>query len=822
MSRAHPVLVASALVWLGCSAVGHHRVAGPDVESVGAPDRPRVLLVVVDGLRSDALVDYLRLLRGEDWAPEWHSGLALLGTDGFALAPSTRAESPLPAGGLAAAATLVTGVYPDEHGVPGNRFVVDGARYDFEGAADAGRIYFDDAYQRPGAEGTPLTRMLRRPTLYERLSGRRTAVVFHPFARGATAWYVPDDVGATVTALLPDETGAAATPLLDEGARAAATKVLLADDPPDVLTIGLRGVLTESCFQPDADCNGARGDLAAVQGHALRLVDGHLWRLLRKYRAARPEAYAATTVLLVGTGGVVDRRGNAPKRGAHGLDAHDVVTRLAERSDAACAAWWREGAVGGDLRVAANGASLHLSVGRAPRGQQHRTRRALECVDAALRATLEDEGWLGGAAWLPPDALGLPGPRAARVEARLQPIYAGTLPVHRRERALRKMRRAFDDGTDARTGQALLFAAAPWHFVGQVRGRRPAATVGGLEDGAVGAAFLVAGRALGEPTVTALRTTPVELADVAPTVLALVSAPEAAFDGLDRPPVLRREGDTIVLRRADRQIALRAWKPAPATTWSEDDEEVRIGLVEPQETWPPESVTLRWGDQRWTWRGDGGWADGAPCDHSERDGRRSWSCEAPVDRASARLVVAATRRDPAPEGQGAAFTSEAVVIGDAVPRLTSVELKCASTTEARLRVEADDALGLASVALEVVDTGEVAAATRRTTTVGAMVAKGCADPLAEACTYEATARRVDGPVTVPFAVALLSHQVDAARLRAPRREAREAMRSASGLVPTPQDAYVRVRVCNLAGRCLTRPLASDTTYAAAVVEGCGP
>ena len=467
MSRAHTTLVASALLCAGCVAVGHNRVPGPKVAEAGAPDRPRVLLVVAEGLRSDTLVGYLRTLREEDFAPEWHSGLALLGADGFALAPSTRAEAPLPAGGLAAAATIVTGAYPDAHGVPGNRFVVDGARFDFESAADAGRIYFDDAYQPPGEAGTPLTRLLRRPTLYERLGGRRVAAVFHPFGRGAD-WYVPDDVGTAVTALVPDETGAAATPLLDEGTRAAANVVLLAEDPPDLVTLGFRGVLTESCYQPDSDCDGGRGDLGRVQRQALRVLDGHLWRLLRKYRAARPEAYAATTLLLVSTGGVVDRRGEAPERGAHTLDAHAVVERLAERSDAACATWWREGRGRGDIRLAPNGGTLHLTLGRAPRGQQHRTRRALGCIQAALEATLEDEGWLGGAAWLPPDALGVPGPRSARVEARLQPIYAGTLPVHRRERTLRKMRRIFDDGEDARTGQAVLFAAAPWHFVGQV------------------------------------------------------------------------------------------------------------------------------------------------------------------------------------------------------------------------------------------------------------------------------------------------------------------------------------------------------------------
>lgn len=785
----------------GCSAVGHHRVAGTHAEVEAAADRPRVVLVVAEGLRADTVERYLRVLRHEDFAPEWHSGLALLWSDTFRLATSTRAEAPLPAGGLAAMATLVTGAYPDGHGVAASR----APGFDFGAPADAGRIYYADGFRLPGADGTALTRMLRRPTIYERLgSTHRTAAVFHPFGRGAT-WYVPDDAGTAVTALLPDATGAAATPLLDEGTRSTAIEVLLTEDP-DVVTMGFRGVLTESCFQPEADCEGGRGDLARVQDRALRALDAHLWRMLRKLRAARPAAYANTTVLLVGTGGVVERGG-----AEHAIPPELLREWLATRSDEACARWWREG----EARFTPNSGSLQIDLPPAPPGQQHRVRRGLACIDATLRSMLGDESCLAGAAWMPPDGLDRPGPYGARMEARLQPVFAGTMPVHRRDRALRKMRRAMV-GEPA----ALLFADTPWHFTGRRDGRHPVSAPGGLEDAAVGAAFLVASQHLEEDAARALRTTPVELADVAPTVLALVAAPVEAFEGLDRPPVLRRDDDAVRLRRADRQIAQPRWTPAPTATWSEDDETVRVALVEPVKAWPPESVTLRFGAARWTWSADeGAWPEGAPCGFAEADGRRLWRCEAKVDRSVPKVVVAATRRDPALSGEGMGDSQWPAVLGDAAPTVHAAALVCATEKEARIRLHADDPLGLATVTIEAVDAAGPSAAGRHSVQVGTLTTADCDDPTADACAYSATVSKVDEVLTLPWPATAVGHHVRAAKLRRPTKAQRAAL-ATSGLDPAPRAAWVALEVCNLAGRCVRRALVTGAGYAAAARAGC--
>ena len=860
--------VLAAILASGCTAVGHRRIEGPGVDFEGPPDRPRVLLVIISGLRNDTLVNYLRVLRQEDFEPSWHSGLALLGADGFTIAPSSRAEAPLPAGGLAALATLLTGTYPDQHGITGQRF----AGYDFEGR-DAGRVYFEDGFQPAGASGTPLSRLLLAPTLFERLAGvRRTAAVFHPFGQGAS-WNVPRDVFTTVTALAPDDSGAAASPLLDEGTRAGAIEVLLAADPPDVVSLAFRSVLTESCSQPDSDCDSGRGDLALVQRHALEAVDGHLWRLLRKYRAARPDAYAATTLLLLGTGGVLDRHGGGPGRGAHALDSAAVRARLAGRSEGACAEWWHDA----PMRFSPSGASLWIDLEDAPPGQRRGLRRALGCAEEAIEMTLDDEGWLAGAAWVPPDALGGIGPRASRVKARLQAVFEGAMPVDRRQRALRKMRRAFDDG--GRSGEVLLFARAPWHFVAaaprtvwqtmrrsEMRARWPssrreavaisedigrprnaeigqraraarrvetlphprrhlAATPGGLEDAAVGTAFLVASRQLDDDSARALRTTPIELADVTPTVLALVDAPAETLEGLERPPLLRRDGRAVRLRPADRQIAVPAWRPAPTSTWSEDAESGRVGLVEPTKLWPPEMVTLRLGDSRWTWRSEGDWPADAPCEYGEADGRRSWSCVAALAPGPPTTLVAATRRDPsAADGSTDATddTLRAIIVGDAAPTIESADLSCASATAAEVRLVARNPHGLASVALEVVDAAGPSVATRRLAEVGGLKAVNCADPLAETCAWTATAPNLDATVSVPFEARLLDHQIRSSRLRRPSRDALARMRSTSSLKPPPRRAYIAVRVCGVEGRCARQALMTDDAYRAALERGCPP
>ena len=420
--------------------------------------------MVVDGLRSDALVEYLRVLRERDYEPQWRSGLALLGEAGFTLATSTRAEAPFPAGSLAATATLVTGAFPDTHGVAGTRFVASGddgrkRAFDFTRAADAGRIYFSDGYRAPTGAPTGLSRLLRTPTVYERLAPtHRSAVVFHGFGHGAE-WYVPADVGATVVSLIPDETGAAATPLLDAGTRAAATDLLLGPDPPDLITLAFRGALTESCLQPDADCGGPRGDLTAIQRGALHALDSHLWHLLRKYRAAHPNAFGRTTLLLVGTGGVVDRRGEGG-RGVHALSADATLDHLAGHGADGCADWLRGARAAGELEFSGNGGSAQLTVRRGPPGQRHLAAWRLGCLAGASLAAIDDGDRLAGGAWLGPEALGKPGPRATRVTVHLRPVFEGALPAHRRERTRLKIRRTFDDAPERRTGDVLLFAEA--------------------------------------------------------------------------------------------------------------------------------------------------------------------------------------------------------------------------------------------------------------------------------------------------------------------------------------------------------------------------
>ncbi len=809
----HVLLLLSLIHLGGCLSVGANRIAPPGPTGSAADGGAPVLLVVVEGLRVDALRDHLRRIREEDFEPEWPSGLAMLGAAGFELATSERASAPLPAGGLAALGSIATGAFPGAHGVPGDRFHEVDAEgrvraYDFRAGPDAARLLLG-AGGAPVGE-SPLDALLRVPTLHQRLAAsHRSVSVFFPFGAGAER-LVPADLQTAVVSRLPTDASSGAAPLLDHAAREAAVERLLGGPAPDLLTIAFGRVRTDSCYQEDADCDDDSVELRVAQRRALRRVDEHLWRLLRAWRRAHPEGFERATVLLTGTGGAV-RRAKSQR-----MDADALRARLAEGAGPECGEVLR----GPDVRIDLDDGVARFTLRPAPPGQQEPVLRARTCLSAALEAAVAEAPWVAGAVWLPP---GGTGPRAQRAVVELRPSFERALPAWLRTRTRVRLRRAFDDAARSRSGDALLFASAPTWFSEEPLGAPAGAGFGGLEPAAMGTAFLVASRSLEDTFASTLRTTAVELADIVPTVLALLGVGGEAAAGLERPPLLRRDESVLRLVAADRRLTLPERSGAPTAAWIPTADGARLELAEAMEHWPPEAVRIRAGEAIWTWGAEGGWGQGAPCHHEEERGRRRWWCDVPRDAAPG-LRVAATRRTPSVADGSAADAHDdalfAVRVGDAAPAIEGVELRCADEAGARLRVKAVDGLGLARVELAVVDAHGASGLSTAEAPLGEITADAaCSDPMAVGCAFSGSRTSFDGELEVPLGAALVRHHRAVFDIEEPASAAVERMWLSFGR-SSPGRAWVRARVCNVAGRCVDRPLVDDVAWLEAVSRGC--
>ena len=812
------------------------------VEVKPAAGRRRVLLIVAEGLRRAALAEYFETLEKADFDPDWPSGMAVLRQEGFHFARSDRAEASVPSGGLAAAATWATGQWPGQHGIVGSVFHEardDGylVRYGFDGPVDGSRVFYGPGLGWPTEEAPALAgALLRSSTWAARLGGtHRVAVVFAPFGQGAE-WLVPQPAEVGAASLLTTAYAAAAWPLVDREVRDGAFEMLL-DDEVDVVVAWFRGVGVESCVQPPEGCRDEGVGVGALQIDALRQLDERLGDLLRRFLIARPSGFDDLSVLLVGTGSGVDR---GPAGREKVVPGPVLLARIAEQAvGEGCRARLEAAAAVGDLVVAADGGAVaRVTVRPGPAGQQHRVRGDLACLGGAVDALVAETPWLAGAAWLPAEALGLAGPRAGRFVVRLRAAFERGLSARRLSRVVARIRRAVDEGPVVRGGHAVLFASAGWVFTDPEWGGASDLAAGALEEASMAVPFVVADRALSDVADAALRATPVELADVGPTVLAMVEAPEGAFEGLPRPPVVRwRLDPRRVLEhvRADRRIRMPAGDALPVVTWGETGDSVTLGLDEPGDLWPADGVAVRLGDAVHRWDPDANaFAAGVPCQYAEVGGRRSWQCTGGVDRSGAGLMTAAVRRSPSGvAGQsGAREELIPVVLGDGVPVVERVEAVCASAEGIRVGLGARDAVGLGRIEAFVVDErlggpGRVPGGLFAEARLGGVEASaGCAvDVLGAECSLRATAAVVDGVVEVPFAQRLLAHHRMARRLPGAVAAVDEgavaaAWQAGSGAGVGPRRAFVAVRVCNLAGRCVQRALVSDVGLERLVEAGC--
>jgi len=776
----------------------------------------------MDGLGGEVLSLYLEQIKAADDEPEWPSGLALLRRAGFRLAWSERAES-LPVQGLPVEASLVTGRFPSEHGITAERFYISGAsgdlrRVDFKGTSAAALRHFAPGLGPLEEESLP-TQLLKSPTIYELLGPkRRSAVVFGSFAKGAE-WSLPADRETGQAVMLSHEIAAEAVPLFDRGSRDAAISLLIQERPPDLLTLYFRQILVESRFGSSGGCDEGR-DLSELQLQALKGVDEQLWRILRKYRRAHPQAFKETSFLFTGSGGVI----RAPER----LDSTQLVSRLAAKaSTESCSAWLRKARAQGDLALALDGGLAQIFLRKQPPGMGQLYREQLGCLSAALEA-LFPSPWLSIGAWLQPGS-SAQAPRSLRYQL----AFSQRLSSGREERLRQKILRMIDDGEETHAGEALLFPGPNLRFEEE---SGTEARWGGIEQKTMSAAFLLASRSLGEMEVNELRSISVEMVDIAPTILALLEAPEG---DLPRAPLLSwvKEGEHqhLAVRHAPRQISPQSPYKGPQSFLFEKEDVLIIGLEESKLIWPPDQFVIRMGDQRFVWDAEKErFPEGLPCEYGEFGALRRWSCKLPVKREQPWRQLLALRRQPEGDSGEAAQRSFQIHkqfnFNPQAPQIQSLELGKICKDHLEVKLRAEDLLGLERAELILVEARGLGRPDHQALEASVQISlrktELSCDPLSLKCNLPPVEGRFEGQLSLPFSKQILRHHRRSLLARAQGLGDREALRARFNAQPptpeaqAPKRAFLLFRLCNLAGRCSQRPLVSDRDYHDLIQEPC--
>ncbi len=816
------IALSGAAAVSGCAAIGYERIPAPPRAAAEPPAPPPapVLVVVVDGLRRDVLSAYVDELANADHVPGWPSGLALLALDDFALHRADRAEAPTPAVGLAPSASLATGAFSGAHGLPASRLNVPGPagrlrRFDFLGARDASRIYFNTGFAIPTPGAPPhLTQLTRLPTVYRRLAGHsHPAVVFDRFGDGAE-WLIPSTGGAGINAILPHRIGAAAVPLFDRGVRAAAIDLIRRRTPPDLISLYFREVLVESCLDTARRCEAPDESLEARQRQALRTIDGHLWRILRTWRAAHPEGFEALTLILLSTGGVEAR----PDDGAVD-DGDGLWARLQTGATAPCAEALKGAHQAGDLRLETEGAAAFLTLRPLPLGQRRSDRVVRDCLAQQLAAAVRST----------PPALAAYALRGNddTVSTALSPRAAAGLPAYRRPRVQAQLAHSLH-GAARRLDAVLILPAGAVFRDGA---RVPHGIRGNLSGAAGEAALLVASRRFEPTAARTLRSAPIELTDLAPTLAALRGAPLTAYP---RPPFLSLEADTLQVPRADRVLAMPSTADA-ATEAREIEGALQAVYEEPASLWPPDEFVARFGEGRWTWDPDSGqFSDGAPCTYTEDATLRRWTCTFPVESDAPGRQAGGLWRLPAPEDDAGPDSSAGRAFervgGDATPEFTAA-VTCADDAQLVLSVEGQDPTGLDRLTVLLADAhgagtpGDQPGASLVDVSLAADPASNSAcTARSSTCAPPARPTQAPAQVAVPLGADLVAHHRRASRLFAAGRGDRAGLadrwRSAGGAEPAPTQGYLAARLCNAAGRCVQRPLVTLATWDTLREQGC--
>ena len=234
--------------------------------AVGDPGR-HVLFFILDGLRPDTIHQSFAAGRLPN-----HGRLLFNATE------FTNAHTVFPTVTLPANASLITGTFPANHGIPGNHW------YDVETTTDID--YFDPYTMLRVYTAGLANQHLRATTIYERTTAANLTsfVVFHPYWRGATRFRAP-----SVFEVLSFWDGQSVKPdMLDRRMMAHAIDLLHTEGQPNLFTL----------YFPGIDVIAHSGGIAAQIDYLANVTDPLLGQFLDTLDAIRPAWRSDTLIIL--------------------------------------------------------------------------------------------------------------------------------------------------------------------------------------------------------------------------------------------------------------------------------------------------------------------------------------------------------------------------------------------------------------------------------------------------------------------------------------------------------------------------------------------
>jgi arylsulfatase A-like enzyme len=241
----------------------------------------RAVLIDIDGVRPDTFDEVF--LGGA--LPNFER---FLGRDYGRTFRYRRAWTVLPAVTMAAQASLFTGVYPAQHGIPGNQWfdTASGRMTDYMTMAGALCVYGLQTVEMEDCTGGLGNRHLRVPTLFDATSvaGLRSYSVFNQYSNGATWARAPNWIEAFSFV----EGDWISYERFDRRMMEHALALLERKGLPDLLSIYFTGV----------DGAGHERGLAAQADYLREVVDPEIGRLLDHWEALDPN-WRETTLFVV-------------------------------------------------------------------------------------------------------------------------------------------------------------------------------------------------------------------------------------------------------------------------------------------------------------------------------------------------------------------------------------------------------------------------------------------------------------------------------------------------------------------------------------------
>ena len=830
-----PIALAVALaLQLGCTTIGQYKVA-PETDLEQANSPTPVVIIVLDGLNQNTLSDYLGQLESNAFSPPWLSGLALLARDQFKLGYTSRGGTVIPSSRHASVAALATGTYPDKNGIVGDGFLVRKAmgtsrRLELNRPTHGLSVWRTDAGLRPtSTKPSGLHELLQAKTwLSELATTYRTETLYFPYGHG-THWSIPSNERGGTLAILDHAAATQAVPLLDKAVGLALKRTLIRG--PSVVISHFRSIAAASCLRDNVTCEGAKSSLKHQQERALRMIDMLLHRAFKQYSQANSDQYKNTLFIVVGTSGLLDRSLDGLRNSTHILDRERLLDQLGTHIAPACIPWFVKSREHNDISMALDGSVARLYLPQCRLGNCDERQRAMQCLSPALEQMAITTQWLAGVAWDP--WVGTPyRPIAQRLKTIYRKSFWINLTAHQRARLDAKVRRSISTTSGGRSGDVVLFSSGPWIFREASHTELGTyARTGGFNAKMMRIPIMFMDRRLSDAAVRSLHSAPLEITDIAPTVLSLLGVPHERYE---RPPAIQwRTGDKEHLEFAPAERSIRRPSVPKETTFFSETagNSITLGIREAGTHWPPDAVELTLAKTKYSWDPDAAKFDpSAPCTYTSSRAERLWQCTFPKPGQPGEYQARAMRA-PNPTSDGNFVSEHIVYVKPSAPTIHRIRPICASSKTLEIELETSDAIGLQTLHASFTSR-DSATKTESLMPIAAAVqnaSKTCDAATKQHCPPDVPFR-AHKKKTAQYRFALKSAWLDRIedgsallestvtdRLRA--QEKFKALSSADDS-PSPKLAWITLTVCNRAGKCTSQPILTDSEYRMMLTTQC--